>query len=294
MRELLEGGRVRDTKMEELCRYGRVTIGISGTFTIARTMPKLIVLVPTASETVLLPNPAATTTDPNGDTITPPTDGLTFIIVNGAAAAYTLTVKDYSNTNTVAVIPENGIGIVYCDGTNWWSESPSGAFAGLTASGDTALASTLEVGLTATFSSNVSIASTLALASNLTVGSTVSLASNLSVSKDLLAASTLEVGSTVSLSSTLSVAKTLAAQSNATVASTLVVSSAVSLSSGLVVGSAATNLLGFYGSSGVSQRTASTQTSSNAAVSSSFGATQLAILQEIMNTLTGLGMWKGS
>ena len=49
---------------------------------------------------------------------------------------------------------------------------------------------------------------------------------------------------------------------------------------------------GVYGATPVVQRaTATTHTTTNAAVSSSFGATQLAILQEIMNTLIALGFW---
>jgi hypothetical protein len=51
---------------------------------------------------------------------------------------------------------------------------------------------------------------------------------------------------------------------------------------------------GFYGKTPVTQRASSVQATSNLATSASFGATQLAAVQEIMNTLTSLGLWKGS
>lgn len=51
--------------------------------------------------------------------------------------------------------------------------------------------------------------------------------------------------------------------------------------------------LGFYGKVPVVQRpySSAVHASSAASSSSDFGATQLAILQEIMKTLTGLGVW---
>lgn len=52
--------------------------------------------------------------------------------------------------------------------------------------------------------------------------------------------------------------------------------------------------VGFYGKAPVAQRASSVQATSNLATSASFGATQLAAVQEIMNTLTALGLWKGS
>jgi hypothetical protein len=52
--------------------------------------------------------------------------------------------------------------------------------------------------------------------------------------------------------------------------------------------------IGFYGTTPVTQRASSVQATTNIATSASFGATQLAAVQEIMNTLAGLGLWKGS
>jgi len=52
--------------------------------------------------------------------------------------------------------------------------------------------------------------------------------------------------------------------------------------------------VGFYGKAPVTQRASSVQVTTNIATSASFGATQLAAVQEIMNTLSALGLWKGS
>jgi hypothetical protein len=60
------------------------------------------------------------------------------------------------------------------------------------------------------------------------------------------------------------------------------------------LGQSATDLISFYGVTPIVQRASSNQASSNIAVSASFGATQLAVVQEIMNTLTALGLWKGA
>ena len=55
----------------------------------------------------------------------------------------------------------------------------------------------------------------------------------------------------------------------------------------------ATGKVGFYGKVPVVIRpySSAVHATSGASVSSSFGATQLAILQEIQNTLIGIGIW---
>lgn len=64
---------------------------------------------------------------------------------------------------------------------------------------------------------------------------------------------------------------------------------------GTVLGQSAADKLGFYGlATAISQRASSNQVTTNIAVSASFGATQLACVQEIMNTLAALGIWKGA
>lgn len=59
----------------------------------------------------------------------------------------------------------------------------------------------------------------------------------------------------------------------------------------IIVGSG--EKVGIYGKVPVVQRpySSAVHATSGASVSSSFGATQLAILQEIQNTLIGLGIW---
>jgi hypothetical protein len=59
------------------------------------------------------------------------------------------------------------------------------------------------------------------------------------------------------------------------------------------LGFAATDKVGFYGVVPVVQRPYSSAVHATSAASSStdFGATQLAIVQEIMKTLIGLGIW---
>ena len=58
-------------------------------------------------------------------------------------------------------------------------------------------------------------------------------------------------------------------------------------------GGAASDKLGFYGKVPVIQRAYSSavHATSALATSASFGATQLAAIQEIQNTLIGLGVW---
>jgi hypothetical protein len=62
----------------------------------------------------------------------------------------------------------------------------------------------------------------------------------------------------------------------------------------VLAGNAAADLIGFYDGTGITQRASSNQASTNVATSASFGATQLAAVQEIMATLTALKLWKGA
>lgn len=65
-------------------------------------------------------------------------------------------------------------------------------------------------------------------------------------------------------------------------------------SDGTSLGQSATDTISFYGVTPVAQRSSSVQVSSALATSSAFGATQLAVVQEIMATLEATGLWKGS
>ena len=60
---------------------------------------------------------------------------------------------------------------------------------------------------------------------------------------------------------------------------------------GTKLGQAAADLIAFYGTTPVSQRASSVQ--ATLASSASYGATQAALVNEIVATLTGLGLWKG-
>jgi hypothetical protein len=58
------------------------------------------------------------------------------------------------------------------------------------------------------------------------------------------------------------------------------------------VGGSAATLVGFYGATPVIQRaTASTHTTTAVVTSASYGTLQVAQMQEVMNTLAGLGLW---
>ena len=61
----------------------------------------------------------------------------------------------------------------------------------------------------------------------------------------------------------------------------------------VLVGPSASGAVGFYGTTPVVRRayTAAVHATSAQATSASFGATQLATLQEIQSTLIGVGMW---
>jgi len=63
---------------------------------------------------------------------------------------------------------------------------------------------------------------------------------------------------------------------------------------GVSLGRSTSDLISLYGVTPIAQRASSNQATTNIAVSASFGATQLAVIQEIMNTLTALGAWKGA
>jgi hypothetical protein len=58
-------------------------------------------------------------------------------------------------------------------------------------------------------------------------------------------------------------------------------------------GKSASEKIGFYGKTPIIQRpyTAAVHNTTGVATSTDFGATQLAAIQEIQNTLTALGIW---
>jgi len=61
---------------------------------------------------------------------------------------------------------------------------------------------------------------------------------------------------------------------------------------GSVFGKDASAKIGFYGTTPVVQRaTAATHTTTAVVTSASYGTLQVAQMQEVMNTLAGLGLW---
>jgi hypothetical protein len=61
----------------------------------------------------------------------------------------------------------------------------------------------------------------------------------------------------------------------------------------VMLGSAAGSSVGFYGKVPAARRAfnSAVHVTTNIATSASFGATQLAVIQEIQNTLIGVGLW---
>lgn len=63
---------------------------------------------------------------------------------------------------------------------------------------------------------------------------------------------------------------------------------------GTRLGQSTSDLVGYYGTTPVSQRASSVQATSLLSSSTDFTAAHLAALQEVMNTLAAVGLWKGS
>lgn len=107
-----------------------------------------------------------------------------------------------------------------------------------------------------------------------------------------------DAGPDVTMLYVSSVSGAAATTSSLAVGSTPSVSSlttaSLTVSASAVIGDAAADVVGFYGATAVSQRASSVQATSNIASSTDFGVTQLAVVQEIMTTLKGLGLWKGA
>ena len=82
--------------------------------------------------------------------------------------------------------------------------------------------------------------------------------------------------------------------SDVTVTDDVVITDALTVNGNAQLGNATSDLVGFYNGTGISQRASSNQATTNIATSTDFGATQLAVVQEIMNTLAAAGLWKGS
>lgn len=75
---------------------------------------------------------------------------------------------------------------------------------------------------------------------------------------------------------------------------TALTTASLTVSASAMIGDAAADVVGFYGTTAISQRASSLQATSNIASSTDFGATQLAVVQHIMETLRLVGLHKGS
>lgn len=80
---------------------------LSGTLTLDGTYGDLLKLDPGGAGRTVLLWPEATR------------KGVLVLIVNAADASETLTVKEDSNTTTIASIGQNASCLLYCDGTSW-------------------------------------------------------------------------------------------------------------------------------------------------------------------------------
>lgn len=92
------------------------TASITANYTLTVNHPPLNFITPDAARDITLPAVADS-------------DGLTFVIVNTAAGAYTLSVKNVGGT-TIVSLAQNAIGIVTCNGVDWKGHSyvaPSGS-----------------------------------------------------------------------------------------------------------------------------------------------------------------------
>jgi len=63
---------------------------------------------------------------------------------------------------------------------------------------------------------------------------------------------------------------------------------------GMRLGQSAADLVGHYGATPISQRAGAGQATSLLSSSATFSTAHLTALQEVMNTLTALGWWKGA
>lgn len=200
-------------------------------------------------------------------------DGTVRIIVNLSTAGENLVIKNSAAT-TLLTLPASGValvlatGTVEAPGTQAWIAVPIGG-------------------------EDLALADDAVISGDLTVAQVVSLSSTLSVAKQASFISNMIVDSVLALNSTLTVAKQGSFTSNIVAASTVDMQAVASIKTP-TLGKATSDVVSYFGGTGSSQRASSNQASSNAATSASFGATQLAILQEIMNTLTAMSAWKGA
>lgn len=188
-------------------------------------------------------------------------DGQVRLIVNLSTAGENLVIKN-SAAATLLTLPSGAVGLVIATGT---AEAPgTSAWIAVPVGGE-----------------DLAIADDLTVSGDLTVTGIATLNS------------TLVVASQGSFTSNIVVAKQASFTSDAVVVSTLDAQAIFSAKTP-TLGKATSDSVKFFGGAGSSQRAGSNQASTNIASSTDFGTTQLAIVQEIMNTLTAHSLWKGA
>ena len=89
------------------------------------------------------------------------------------------------------------------------------------------------------------------------------------------------------------VATNIVVTDDVVVADALTVTGATTLNGIVAAGNATTDTIGFYGTTAISQRASSDQ-STSLIISNSIGTAAEKVMEEICNTLTALGLWKGA
>src|SRR3990167_4476935 len=142
MRSNVEGSRLSGNLLMEKNKLGHIFQLLGATFTMDADMPPLVSLDPGGSaRTVLLPAEEK---------------GLWFLISNTANASELLTVKEDSNTTTIATLDQDEYGLFFCSvneagALEWRALTPSGigdalTLGSLTVSGATALNGNTDIG----------------------------------------------------------------------------------------------------------------------------------------------------
>ena len=195
-------------------------------------------------------------------------DGVIRIFINLSTAGETLTLKNAAAT-TLLVVPSGSMGIAIATGT---VEAPG----------------------TRDWAAYLAGGEDLAIADDLTVTGDVTVTGNLAVTGNVTHTGTLV--QTGAITHTGAMVQTGAVTHSDTLVQTgaATITGALTANSNCNLGNAAADLIGFYTGTGITQRAHSNQASTNLNSSTDFAATQTAIVQEIMATLTALGLWKGS
>lgn len=110
MRSNSEAGYIKDPLIQG-AKYTTLKQALTGTFTMRDAMPDLLALSAAAAQNVLLPLATAAN------------EGRAFVIVNTSAGAFTLTVKDSTNTTTIGTVAQSKASKFVNIGGTWYAMS---------------------------------------------------------------------------------------------------------------------------------------------------------------------------